>query len=339
MLGLPALLLALAAVTGILSAPLDWALSATQAVFASPAPAVLPPSPAPSVSSPSARVGPPLAPGGPAGCTGQNATGLRRPVDVGSEQNLCGSVTVVGADVSVEGSVAGSVTVAAGSAIIAGRVGGSVTVVGGDVTLLAGADVGGSVTDAGGTVRRDPASHVGGGVQEGLGLSELAPLQAIAPGGAYAFPWAHIIFWALAGAALALFYPSQLARVRRVAARELPGSVAVGALAWVAGALLAVALFITCLGIPFALVLGVGLWVASVVGTVAIGYWIGDRLLGAGNRERGSPLVPTVLGVSLIALAKAIPCVGAALTVLLACAGLGATLLAWRESRRAAWRG
>lgn len=333
-LGLPALLLALAAVTGILSAPLDWALHATQAVFAAPAP-----SPAPLATAPSARIGPPLAPGAPSGCTGQNATGLRRPVDVGADQSLCGSVTVVGADVSIEGSVAGSVTVAGGSATIAGRVAGSVTVVGGDVTLLAGADVGGDVTDAGGAIRRDPASRVGGGVQEGLGLSDLAPLEAIAPGGAYAFPWAHIIFWALAGAALALFYPSQLMRVRRVAVRELPGSIVVGALAWVAGAVLAVLLVITCLGIPLALVLGIGLWVASVVGTVALGNWVGDRLLGAGGRERSSPLAPTVLGVSLIALAKAIPCVGAALTVIVACAGLGASLLAWRESRRTGWHG
>ena len=242
-------------------------------------------------------------------------------------------MTVVGAEVSIEGSVAGSVTVAGGSATIAGRVGGSVTVLGGDVDLLAGADVGGSVTDAGGAIHRDPDSHVGGGVQEGLGLSTLAPLEAIAPGGEYAFPWAHVIFWALAGAALALFYPTQLARVRRVAVREFPSSVVVGALAWAAGALLAVLLFITCIGIPLALIMGVGLWVASVVGTVAIGYWVGDRLLGAGSRERGALLVPTVLGVSLIALAKAIPCVGAALTVIVACAGLGASLLAWHESR------
>lgn len=249
-------------------------------------------------------------------------------------------MTVVGADVSVEGSVAGSVTVAGGSATIAGRVGGSVTVLGGDVNLLAGADVGGGVTDAGGTIRRDSASHVGGDVQAGLGLNNLAPLEAIAPGGAYAFPWAHIIFWALAGAALALFYPSQLARVRRVAVREFPSTVVVGALAWVAGALLAVLLFITCLGIPVALVLAAGMWVASVVGTVALGYWVGDRLLGAGGRERNSPLAPTVLGVILIALAKAIPCVGAALTVIVACAGLGAALLTWHESRHAAgWRG
>ena len=258
---------------------------------------------------------------------------------MGADKSLCGSVTVVGADVAVEGSVAGSVTVAGGSATIAGCVGGSVTVVGGDVNLLAGADIGGAVTDAGGTIRRDPASHVGGGVQEGLGLSDLAPVQAIAPGGVYAFPWAHIIFWALAGAALALFYPSQLMRVRRVAVRELPGSIVVGALAWVLGAVLAVLLVITCLGIPLALVLGIGLWVASVVGTVALGYWVGDRLLGAGGRERSSPLASTVLGVSLIALAKAIPCMGAALTVIVACAGLGATLLTWRESRRTEWHG
>ena len=336
-LGMPVLILALSVVTGIVSDPLDWALQAATAVFA--APATVSPAPAPSAAGPSARLGAPSVAAVPTGCSGQNATGLRSPVDVGAGQSRCGSVTVVGADVSIEGSVAGSVTVAGGSASISGRVGGSVTVLGGDVNLLSGADVAGTVSDVGGTIRRDPASRVGGGVQAGLGLSELSPLAAVAPGGAYAFPWAHVIFWALAGAALALFYPSQLARVRRVAVREFPASVVVGALAWVVGAVLAVVLFITCLGIPIALVLGVGLWVASVVGTVALGYWVGDRLLGAGGRGRGSPLAPTVLGVSLIALAKAIPCVGAALTVIVACAGLGAALLTWRESRRASWRG
>ncbi len=337
-LGLPALILALSAATGIVADPVHWALHAAEAVLTAPATASPPPAPSARLSAPAAPATPAV-PAAPSGCTGQNATGLRRPVNVGPEQNLCGSVTVVGANVSIEGSVAGSVTVAGGSATIVGRVGGSVTVLGGDVILLAGSDVGGSVTDAGGTIRRDLESHVGGGVQAGLGLNNLAPLEAVAPGGAYAFPWAHIIFWALAGAALALFYPSQLARVRRVAVREFPSSVVVGALAWAIGAVLAVLLFVTCLGIPVALVLAAGLWIASVVGTVALGYWIGDRLLGAGGHERGAPLAPTVLGVSLIALAKAIPCVGAALTVIVACAGLGATLLTWRESQRPGWRG
>jgi hypothetical protein len=332
--GLPALIFALSIATGVLAAPLDLALQAASTLLAAPAPT------AASAAPPAATdLGTPPVEHAPYGCTGENATGLRQPVNVGPEQHLCGNVTVIGADVAIRGSVAGSVAVAGGSATIAGHVGGSVTVLRGNLTLLSGADIGGSVTDIGGTIRRDPASHVGGDVQEGLGINELTPLALVAPGGAYAFPWAHVIFWALAGAALALFYPSQLMRVRGVMRRRLPGSVIVGALAWVVGAVLALALFVTCLGIPLALLLGAGLWIASVVGTVALGYWIGDRLLGAGGYEGGSPLAPTVLGVSLIALVKAVPCIGAALTVIVACAGLGASLLAWRESRRFGWRG
>ncbi|MFI5275032.1 MAG: hypothetical protein ACHQ4H_18535, partial [Ktedonobacterales bacterium] len=236
--------------------------------------------------------------------------------------------------------VDGNVTVAGGNVTLAGHVGGSVTVVGGDVELLPGASVGGSVDDLGGTVRRAPGSRVGGGVQQGLSPRDLQHLDELEFNGAFSFPWTHLIFWALAGAALALFYPRQLAQVRRTVGREFAASVVLGAGAWVAGSVAAVVLFVTCIGIPIALGLAAALWLGSVVGTVALGLGVGERLVGARGRSSGAPLAATVIGVSLIALVKAIPCIGAVITVVVACAGLGATLLALRDRRRRSpWRG
>ncbi|HEU5441934.1 MAG TPA: hypothetical protein VFU88_21820 [Ktedonobacterales bacterium] len=269
----------------------------------------------------------------PPTCAAGSRTALHHQADVAADEWICGSLTVVGGDATVEGVVGGSVTVADGNAMIAGQVRGSVTVLGGNLDLLPGAVVGGSVTVVGGSLHRAPDSRVGGGVQTGVNLQSLTPGGLIGLNGPYSFPWSQLIFWGVAGAALALFFPRQLGRVRRAVRYRFAQSLVLGGVIWVLGALAGIVLFVTCLGIPLALMLGFALWVASVVGTVAVGLWLGERLLGAARRENGSPVAATILGVSMIALAKSVPCLGALVTALVAAVGVGAALLALREGR------
>lgn len=269
----------------------------------------------------------------PPTCTAGSRTALHRNADVAAEEWICGSLAVVGGDATVEGMVGGSATVADGNAAIAGQVDGSVTVLSGNLELLPGAVVGGSVTVVGGTLHRAPDTRVGGGVQAGVNLQSLTPASLIGLNSPYSFPWSQLIFWGVAGAALAVFFPRQLGRVRRAVRYRFAQSLVLGAVVWVLGALVGIVLFFTCLGIPLALALGAGLWAASVVGTIAIGLWLGERLLGVARRESGSPVAATILGVSMIALAKSVPCLGALVTTLVATVGVGAALLALRESR------
>lgn len=321
---------ALLLVLGVALAAVGAGLTSTLASLASGGIPVLAGSPAPGLAQMTAPAGrialPPT-------CTAGSRTALHHNAEVAADEWICGSLTVVGGDATVEGAVGGSVTVAGGNAVIAGQVAGSVTALGGNVELQPGAVVGGSVTVVGGSLRRASDTQVGGGVQAGVNLQSLTPAGLVGLDTPYSFPWAALIFWGLAGAALAVFFPRQLGRVRRAVRYRFAQSLVLGAVVWVVGALAAVVLVFTCLGIPLALALGAGLWVASVVGTVAIGLWLGEWLLGAARRESASPVAATILGVCLIALAKSVPCVGALVTALVAAAGVGAALLAFRESR------
>lgn len=275
------------------------------------------------------------APATPTTCSDGSRTAFGKDVLVGQDEWICGSVTVFGANATINGAVNGGVTVADGNVTISGRVNGSVTVLHGDVTLRYGAAVYGGVQVIGGTVHRDAQTHISGPVEDGLGLTNVEPLRWLGFTGPFSFPWGHLLFWGLVGAALAAFYPRQLRRVERAVSRTFPFNVLLGALAWLVGALLAALLFITCLGIPLALLLVAGLYVASVVGTIASGLWLGGRLLGGRETAgRGAPIVATMLGVMLIELVKAVPCVGGVVTVAMACLGLGASLLALLSSRR-----
>ena len=56
--------------------------------------------------------------------------------------------------------------------------------------------------------------------------------------------------------------------------------------------MLALGLFFTCLGIPLALLVAVALVVASVVGTIALGLWLGERLLGQSSISPAGLCVP-----------------------------------------------
>jgi hypothetical protein len=333
-IGLSLLLLVLGVVTGVAPLPQQGlallvrlpGMSAFGPAFVQPVRSVSP-SPGVGGSAGDALIA-------PAACTENSRTMVGQSLDVGRNDWVCGNVTVFGGGTTVEGRVGGNVTDVGGSVTIAGRVDGDVTAVGGDVTLQAGADVMGNVHAVGGTLHRDKGTTVSGTVQQGIGAPDLPPLQWLAFSGSYTFPWGHMLFWDLAGAALATVFPRQLRQLRRVAAHHVPGSLFAGIAGWVLGAIAAAVLFFTCLGIPIALLLLAALWLASAAGTIAFGLWVGELLLGRSRSERGSPVLATVIGVSLIVLAKSIPGVGGVITVLMWCLGLGAALLALVASRR-----
>jgi hypothetical protein len=254
---------------------------------------------------------------------------------VGSDEWICGRATVIGGNLTVLGRVGGDVVVVGGSATIGGEVDGSVTTVGGSISLLPGTHVGGTAQAYGGNVQAASNVYVGGGIQRDTSVSALAPLQRpfLWPG--YGPPWPSMIFWALAGIVIARFFPSTLRRVERVAQSQPAISVLAGAVAIIAVIGTAILLVFTCLGIPLAAALLVAMWVAWVVGTVAVGYWIGQAIFRAAlARERELTILPAVVGVVLLAALEAIPCLGSVVGVVVGCAGVGAVLLTFMQDRQ-----
>jgi hypothetical protein len=247
---------------------------------------------------------------------------------------------VFGGDVNVAGEVDGNVTLAGGNGTISGKVNGSITALDASLHLENGAYITGSIQVVGGSVtgETDPGVFVGGTVDQGFNPRHFSTSQFNVMESPSDFPWSHLLFWLLATIAVTALFPRHVALVRRAARDSLPSAFLVGALSAIVGLLLAIGLVFTCLGIPLALVVAAALVIASVVGTIALGLWLGERLLGQSTISRRAAVLPALVGVTLLALAEMIPCAGGVLTVLFSCAGLGATVLALLYSRRhAVW--
>jgi hypothetical protein len=274
----------------------------------------------------------------PVTCTSHDTGAFRQNITIGSDQHVCGNVVVFAGDVNIAGEVDGNVTVVGGNGIISGTVDGNITALDANLHLVSGANISGSVQAVGGSVKEDSGVFVGGSIDRGINPQHFSTSQFQVMQSPSDFPWSHLLFWVLASIAVTALFPRHVALVRRAARDSLPSAFLVGALSAIVGLVLAIALFFTCLGIPLALLVAAALAIASVVGTIALGLWIGERLLGQSTISRRAAVLPALVGVTLLALAEMIPCAGGVLTVLFSCAGLGASVLALLYSRRhAVW--
>src|SRR5262249_3985189 len=120
-------------------------------------------------------------------------------------------------------------------------------------------------------------------------------------------PLGSIIIWMLLAAALAHWFPQRTLRVGEVMFANLPRSLAVGALSWVLGLILAVILALTILGIPLTLAILLVLAAGCVLGNVAIGWLIGRGILQRVARRDHSPVLEAVVGIAILTLIESIP--------------------------------
>jgi hypothetical protein len=266
-------------------------------------------------------------PGGPPDvCVPGNVVSFARPLVVRADQWVCGDADAYGGEVRVLGHVGGSVTVVGGSVRVAGEVDGNVTAFGGDVDLLPGARVAGDVRTWGGTIHRATAALVYGNVERsdrlasvnGPGWFGFTPWQ---------FSWPWILGWTLLAAIIITLFPERTGRVQQVVRRATIRSLVVGLLSAVLGLGLAAILFATCVGIPIALLVIAGLASGLVLGTVAVGLWLGERLVRAVSPREEAPLLAAVLGMALLAGFESLPGIGMAVAVVAGSVGLGAALL------------
>jgi hypothetical protein len=147
-----------------------------------------------------------------------------------------------------------------------------------------------------------------------------------------------LLFWVSASVGLTTFVPESVGHVRYTIARRMMVSGVAGAVVGLVGALLAVALFLTCLGIPVTLVIALAMWLAWVIGTVAFGSWLGASFLrGLRHGHDSSLFASTLLGVILLCLLKALPVAGTVVSLFVGCVALGAAALTLLSARRVSY--
>ncbi len=260
-----------------------------------------------------------------------------------SGEEMGGDLVVLGGSVVLESRsrVNGNVVVMGGSARVAGEVEGDVVTFGGDVVLRSTAVVGGDLVTLGGNFQREEGAIVRGQEVGGLEFRGLPrfwtfPTRFSLSTGvdrwtSFVLDVFKAIFLALALAALGLlvilFWPKQTKVVGQAILDAPLPSGGVGLLTAIVAVALMVLLAITICLSPIALLLGVALLAAGIFGWAAVGLLVGRRLLEAFKVKVITPLMAVAVGILLLSLLGAIPCLGLLVAIVAFCVGLGAVVL------------
>lgn len=231
---------------------------------------------------------------------------------------------------------------------------------GGDVVLGPNARIGGDVVAMGGNIHGDPhavvmGDLVGGGgavrpwgfqrqgfvmpVQPAMPQPMVQPAPLVQPSApmsaSYVEPsWleegmhnmvsslvAHGLLFLLALVLSGLF-PQRMSALHVAIIREPFKSGALGIGSYLGAIVIAIALMITVLGIPLAVVLGLAIPLATYIGLAACATVIGAALpVGALD---GKPVMRLLAGVGVLWAASLVPVIGGVLVAIVACVGVGA---------------
>ncbi len=234
-------------------------------------------------------------------------------------------------------------------------VNGDLSAIGGTVELTDGTNINGDLA-LGPSTKLEGTDYRAGRVVEGPGeLPFSLPkgflhLRFAPMGLAFATPESGLaIFWGLVkftlslilllllGVAVAAIWPEELRQMGETSVRQLIPSLGVGFLALVLGFPLGLVMIVLILLIPFGLLLWLLLIALSVVGWLAIGYILGDRILTAINVENPVPILSVAVGVILLSILGKMPCIGWAVTLVAAMTGTGAAILTRLGTREYGW--
>jgi hypothetical protein len=268
-----------------------------------------------------------------------------------SGEELDGDLVVFGGNVVLEEDsfVNGAVFIMGGNATVAGEVDDELIVFGGNVELKSTAVIGSDLIAWGGQVERAEGAVVKGSVSQGAttGLfraPKVVPIPPIPPtpgrvpleaGTSFFFNTMLDIFktiiTALAlmalGLLVVLFLPKQTEMVAQtVLAAPLP-SLGVGFLTAVVAVALTALLTITICLLPVGLFVALITIAAGFFGWIAVGLLVGQKLLGGLQVREPAPLAAVVIGVLLISLTSALPCLGFLVFLGAVSLGLGSVVL------------
>ncbi len=235
-------------------------------------------------------------------------------------------VSVIGGSLDVWGTVTGDIDVMGGSTHLheGARVRGDVSTVGGPLTVADGARIDGDVDVVGGPLHRGERARIRGDVNNDL--SPAAGDGASAQGASTLARRAgnavtRTAFLFAFGAVMLALWPRRMEMLKvEIAARPMR-SFALGVVGVLGALAIAVALCVTLIGVPFA-VIGLLLAVVAVVaGGCAVLETAGAGLFGHRTKN---PYVHLAIGCLGLLIVSAIPYIGGALCAAVALIGAGA---------------
>ncbi|GCE14104.1 polymer-forming cytoskeletal protein [Tengunoibacter tsumagoiensis] len=237
---------------------------------------------------------------------------------------VCGNVTSFGGNVVIHGVVNGDVVVFNGDVIIDGKVNGNLTLYGGTLSLPKNAHIAGDIHVCGGGWKESDNVHVNGNIFDDCTKSVNALLQSDV--GANFRLWS-IVTWVVLGVLLTTLLPEHVMLVRTTVQIKLRRSLILGLLSVLLAPVVLAVLIALIVSIPLAIIVALGLITAWALGTVAIGWQIGDMLLRKLAPQQNIRQLQVIIGVTALVLAGSLPYIGWLISLGAGLTGLGAVFL------------
>ncbi len=262
------------------------------------------------------------------GDVGRNVSVVGGSVTVGKSGKIMGSLTVGAGEVQVFGPVMRGVNVGTGSLILGSGVGEDVVAGVGDLSLQPGASVSGKLT----YFSNNPANvsseaSVSGGI-----IHNLPPQSARANSdkfwSSFSYGWNWYVFLTslVVGSLLCWLLPNYTKNIVSAMVGRPWLSLGIGFLFLIVMPIVIVILFVTIIGIPFAILLSVLymflMFFARIFAAVFIGEWI-QRKLNQGQNL----LLAFILGLLILSVLRLIPVVGGLIGFVATLMGIGAYMM------------
>ena len=237
---------------------------------------------------------------------------------------VCGDVIIFGGTLDVKGQVWGDILAFGSNINIAGNVHGNINLYGGTVTLLNGSQLHGNINVFGGSKRKEAGAQLDGVIYN---RSEHVSFWLPGLGSGFAFPFWSLVTWVVLGLALTSLLPEHVMFVRATVTNKTRRSLFLGLLSVLLAPVVLIVLIALILPIPLAILIAIGLIIAWTLGTIAIGWLVGEYIMRAIAPRHNTRLAQVAVGLTVLVLVGALPYIGWIVSAGAGLLGLGAVFL------------
>jgi len=262
--------------------------------------------------------------GATSACTyGHRGSAFGGVVVVDTRETECGNLTTFGGTVAINGVVKGNIVAFNSNVVIRGTVDGNIELYGGNVILQSGSHVHGDINLYGGHWTQSTGTQIDGAV-----IDRTEHIDSLLLGhGGFRFSIWSLLIWVALGILFTSLFPEHVMLVRTTVISKVRRSFVIGLLSILLAPPVLVVLIALVLSIPLAIIVGLGLIAAWALGTVAIGWHIGDYIMRKVAPHQNTRLMQIVVGLTVLVLAGSLPYIGCLITIGAGLLGLGAVFL------------
>jgi len=247
-------------------------------------------------------------------------------VVVDTNEVECGNLTTFGGTVAIKGEIKGDIVAFNSKVVIAGTVYGNIQLYGGQVILQSGSQIHGDIHLYGGRYIKDPNSQLDGAIiDSGTHLDWL-----LGDNGEFHFSFWALLVWVALGIVLTSLLPEHVVIVRTTVVSKTRRSLVIGLLSILLAPPILIVLIALILSLPLAIIVALGLIAAWALGTVAVGWHVGDYILrkvAPLHIQQNTRLLQVVVGLTVLVLADSLPYIGWPIAIGTGLLGLGAVFL------------